>query len=344
MATLTRVLGPASPDGAHGNFEFLDTLMASVAMAGTGGGRTSEGTYFGLSSLPATAESDAHLKGAWVAISPDYVSLMERVAAISIAFPHVLKQVFAVEQELGEYDALEMLGNIRSSAFHYWEALWHEADPEFDTPEVWDQFLATQECLAITRGAIAFTLCHEMAHLTQGDSSSRPDRRLLAERLTHASDIPPSLWPEEAAHRAELIADWAAVDHLSRVATFPEPLGVRMVGSMVATIAMAIDGWNQDQAALSITHPSPFLRLECLLAYWSKALSHGREIGWGQMRRPTPLDLELFAQVWGMGGWAAGRYRDGRDGLGLFNDINEAWGFALRASGHEGLFVNSHSK
>lgn len=343
MASVTRVLGAATPNGLRGNFELLDEVMASVQVAGTGGGRTSAGTYCGLSSLPKTAESDAEPKGAWIAISPGYIALIERVAAIAVAFPRILREVFLVERNLGEYEALEMLGNIRSSAFHYWGMLWHEAEPEFDNPEVWEPFIGTGGCVAIARAAVVFTLLHELAHLTQGDSSSRIDRPLRDERAAQAQHVPAELWPALPAHRNELIADCAAVDIYANPTTLAEPLDTAMVGSMVATIVTALDGWNEDQAAPSETHPSPFLRLECLLVYWCAALGRAEEAGWSSLERPSPASLERFAQTWGMGGWAAGRYRDGRDRLGLFDDINNSWGFTLKASGHTGVFLNSHT-
>lgn len=44
--------------------------------------------------------------------------------------------------------------------------LWHEAEPEFDTPEVWESLIGTWECVAIARAAVAFILLRELAHLT----------------------------------------------------------------------------------------------------------------------------------------------------------------------------------
>ena len=167
---------------------------------------------------------------------------MGALAAVSVAFPHVLGQAEMLVQTHGEAKALWFLGNVRASAFAYLGAPLGQHGLGDSDDDLWDQFRGTPESVALVRSALLWTICHELAHLTQGDQTSRVDDDLRRARAKPAKRLPADLWPSNRSHQDELVADRTALDVATTADHRAAALECLMPASVIATTALAIDG------------------------------------------------------------------------------------------------------
>lgn len=240
-----------------------------------------------------------------------------------------------------EADSLRFLGNTRASVFAYVGGTLGISNLGDTDSDLWDQFRRTPECAALVRSALLWTICHELAHLTQGDQTSRVDQQLREARMSLARKLPPELWPSNLSHRDELTADRTALEASTGATHEAAALEWLMPGSVIATTAIAIDGWFMDQSAISDTHPAPFFRVECLPLYWCDYLDAASAASWPDDNSPQEQAFARFAEAWTLARWIAGLYREGRSGLQAVADLQETWGYVVAAADRQGVILPS---
>jgi hypothetical protein len=335
---LSDVIGDFVPDGARSNFAVVAELISSVN-ASNGRGRRSEGVYCGVTNSSLTAESHATAKGAWIAIGASYVALLESVAAVSLALPRLLDVAVRLQEDSGDEEALRFLGNGRGSVFAFVGQSQGRRDLGETDEDLWARFRADPACAELVASALLWTICHELSHLTQGDKSARVDHQLRNSRRAAASRIHSRAWPISSDHQDELIADRTAIDLASRATNEAARLERLVPASIIAATALGVDGWFLDESAVSNTHPSPFLRAECLSIYWLDYLETARSSAWPDGNYPRDALFRRFAETSVLPSWFAGRFRTGRDGMAIQREVEDVWKYAVAAVGRVGLLI-----
>lgn len=293
----------------HGSHTLLDVVMRSFP-EGLGTPKSSFEIYCGLTVDGPLAESQSVAGGAWIAVDLRFVRLAAATTAVARVFPCFLSDIEAA----GEHGQ-NMLDNARGSVFRYIGSECYPGALQYsDDSDIWDRGRLTLEYRGTADGSIAFVIGHELAHLLQGDGSSRPNTSLRNARAEACRQLVGPSWPTIISHQDELIADYVAINSLSNINLASASLADRMEGTFIAHCALAIDGWFMDGSSTSETHPSPFLRSWCLVGFWIDVLKRQRDAGLQEGGQPTSVELMRVAKSFVMVDWIAGRFREGREG------------------------------
>lgn len=187
-----------------------------------------------------------------------------------------------------------------------------------------DELFSSRTTAAAARWAIA----HEMAHAvgTKADREAAyaeaatlwPD--LERDQWHHLRDKVPDFKASVPKYRDEIACDLLANEYVLASPFSTDDLMTQISGSLLALLALVWDGWQQDESAISRTHPSPTLRFRLIWKAWLSKLTDSET--WSDRERPGIFGLQDFAYWFAFENWFVGAYSQDRKGAVWAEDID----------------------
>lgn len=281
--------------------------------------KTSLTTYVGIVDSSDMPSSSSALKGKvpYSLITSRFIELCWKLTEI---FPYFIRTVAQSDDVyVGERSRSILFAHLRVTrdAGNSFDEEGHDHELiQSLIDEYRDEILSER----ITSAAIRWAIAHEMAHV-HGSASDRTDAYSRVER-SHPNIMREQWKPKQEdlsdfagsieSYKNEIACDLLANQFVLDSSFATDDIITQALGSLVALEALVWDGYDQDNAKISDTHPSPALRFEIVATDWKRIFADPAT--WEKCQAPGCFAISDFPYMLVFGLWAHGVYGRHREG------------------------------